>query len=711
MAPDSVLILSTIILLLPLLGFTILIFFGKKLGNMPSAILGTGILGLTLLLAIVTAYTKLVTFSSESMIQYNFKWFQIGTYDFTVGIGVDNLTVIMLIVVCLISFLVHLFSIEYMHGDKRYPRFFAYLGIFTFSMLGIVIANNFMFMYVFWELVGLSSYLLIGFWYEKDSAANANKKAFITNRIGDFGFFVGIMILFFTYHTFMFEDIFNQMSGGLIPFDSGTWLTIAGICIFCGAIGKSAQFPLHVWLPDAMEGPTPVSALIHAATMVAAGVYMTARVFPMFTGDALTFIAYIGAITAFMAATIAVTQTDFKRVLAYSTVSQLGYMVMALGIGAYTTGFFHLVTHAWFKACLFLASGSVIHAMHQSMHHAHNHSMDAQDINNMGGLRKTMPYTYATFLFVTLAISGVPLTSGFLSKDAILAGTLAFSSLAGGIHFLIPLAGFGAAGLTAFYMFRLTIESFHGDHKTEIAAHTQENKWVIVTPLVVLAFLSLWIFYSPSPIDASKGWFYSSVQLPKTAVPAELQWDFLLMEESHDAVAHDSHAADAEHGGHHAATKFDEEMHAMHYPAMIMSLVIAGLGILIAFAIYQFKLASADTLAKQFGPIYRFSKNKWYFDEFYGKTFIGGTLLISKLFALFDNFVIDAIVNLTAKVTRSFSYFIGHFDNIVIDGFVNLIANLTGFFGSVFRKVQTGSVQTYIIFVIVGVMVLVYWIW
>ncbi len=730
MTKETILLLSTVILLLPLLGFTIIIFNQKRLGK-AAGYLGSAVLGIDLILSIIVAFSKLVTFAGEGMIQTKFDWINLGTKTISIGIGVDNLTAVMLIVVTLISFLVHLFSMEYMAEDKRFPRFYAYLGIFTFSMLGIVIANNFLNMYIFWELVGLSSYLLIGFWYEKDSAANASKKAFITNRIGDLGFFAGIMIVFFTYGSFMFDDVFAGVASGLLPFDSGTMLTAAGILLFCGAIGKSAQFPLHVWLPDAMEGPTPVSALIHAATMVAAGVYLTCRIFPMLTADALIFVAYIGAITAFMAATIAITQNDFKKVLAYSTVSQLGYMIMAIGVGAYTNGFFHLVTHAWFKACLFLGSGSVIHAMHHAAHHFHDHHTDPQDIRNMGGLRKTMPLTYITFLFVTIAISGVPFTSGFLSKDGILAGTLAFGSLSG--HWLIPIAGFGAAGMTAFYMFRLLIESFHGKAKTNIASHTHENNKLITGPLVLLSVLTIWVFYSFNPIDATSGWFQKSIKTPATSVPAALQFDFLmpLNAEGHNAAAHtevathnatnshtelakheaaaNTHGAEAKSAhGSHALNKFEEEMHHMHYPAMIASLLIAGLGILLSFCFYQFKVFSPDNMANMIKPFYKISLNKWYFDEIYDKTVIGLTLGFAKLLSWFDGAVIDGIVNGVATVFRGIGWFVGKFDNIVIDGFVNLTAQTTGFFGAAFRKVQTGRIQAYLIFTIVGLMILFY---
>ncbi len=745
MTPDTLLYLAAFVLVFPMLGFVINIFFGKKLGR-TSSWLAVTIVGIDVLLSAFILYTKLTTFADVNVIQTKFTWLSLGTSNIQVGILIDNLAAMMLIVVTLISFLVHLFSTEYMADDIRYSRYFAYLGLFTFSMLGIVIANNFLFMYIFWELVGVSSYLLIGFWYEKKSAADAGKKAFLVNRIGDLGFFAGILILFFTYNTVFFDEIFAGISGGHIPFNSGFWLTASGILIFCGAIGKSAQFPLHVWLPDAMEGPTPVSALIHAATMVAAGVYLVARVFPMFSADALTTIAYVGAFTAFMSATIAITQVDFKRVLAYSTVSQLGFMVMSLGACSYTTGFFHLVTHAWFKAALFLASGSVIHAMHHSMHKLHDHHTDPQDINNMGGLRRTMPLTYMTFLFATLALSGVPLTSGFLSKDGILAGTLAFAQLSG--HWFIPIAGFTAAGMTAFYMFRLTIIAFHGEHKTEIAKNTHDNKFVIVFPLVLLAVLSFWFFYSPNPINANQGWFVKNLPAPQTAVPEKYQFKFLTPLEKHEnpyimAMEHqckdgeckgdcehekgmataagskvDSHSSGtmqntkhetaAHAGGHTYFNIFEEKMHHAHIPAMLLSIIIAGCGILFSFMVYQFKIFNADNMAKQFSKLHRFSFRKWYFDEIYHATVVAGLVGGSKVLAWFDLYLIDGMVNLTAFITRGFSYFIGHFDNIVIDGFVNLSANVTGFFGAVFRKVQTGKVQTYLVFVVIGVMLLIY---
>jgi len=317
----------------------------------------------------------------------------------------------------------------------------------------------------------------------------------------------------------------------------------------------------------------------------------------------------------------------------------------------------------------------------------------------MGGLRKTMPLTYLTFLFVTLAISGVPLTSGFLSKDAILAGTMAWADLAGGgVYWLVPLLAFSAAGMTAFYMFRLTIVAFHGKAKTELAKHTHENNLPIVLPLIILAVLSFWFFYSPNPLDASSGWFHKSMPQPASVVPAEMQWDFL---------QHQTHEAGHE-GTHQYLTKFEEESHHYHYTAMTLSLLIAGFGILLAFLIYQFKIFSADRLEMQFKKLHTFSYRKWYFDEIYYATFVNGTIGLSKLMAWFDNKVIDGLVNLSSWVTRVFSYFIGHFDNIVIDGFVNLLANITGIFGASLRKVQTGRIQTYVVLVLIGIICLVY---
>ena len=642
------------------------------------------------------------------------------------GIAIDNLSAIMLVVVTLISALVHLFSLGYMHGDIRYSRYYAYLGLFSFSMLGIVLANNILMMYVFWELVGICSYLLIGHWYEKKSAADAGKKAFIVNRVGDVGFFIGIMILFTQLHGVLFKDIFGGIAAGQL---SGGWLTAAGILIFCGAVGKSAQFPLHVWLPDAMEGPTPVSALIHAATMVAAGVYLVARVYPMLTGDALTVIAYIGVITAFISATIAVTQNDIKKVLAYSTISQLGYMIMGLGVGAFSAGFFHLVTHAAFKAGLFLGSGSVIYAMHHE-----------QDMRQMGGLRRKMPITYWSFVVFSLSISGIPFTSGFLSKDSILGGALAYGRLSG--NYLIPVIGYGVVFLTAMYMFRLIIMTFHGEPRDQDKfEHAKESPAVMTIPLIVLALLSLFFFYSLNPFDPEKSWITESVSKPASVVPwwQQRTWDITKIEEitrrtpnlglplserasgntivnqiPNASISSDTQSANgardklAEFNPQpgdvvNNTTPYEIVLEESHYPGLEFSLSMALLGILSAFVIYQWKKIDAEQIKLAIKPVYDFLLNKWYFDELYGATVVGGTIALSKVLAWFDNHVIDGIVNGAASLTRVWSSLSGTFDNRVVDGLVNFSAWFTGLLGRGTRKIQTGKVQTYIVFALLGV--------
>ncbi|PKD44974.1 NADH-quinone oxidoreductase subunit L [Rhodohalobacter barkolensis] len=675
--------LSLLILLLPLLGFIVLIFSGKRLPRQGDW-LGTGLLTVTLILSVVLLISKL-TGSPDETITSVFNWIvftdamMVGTLAIEFGIMIDNLTVVMLVVVTLVSTLVHLFSMGYMKGEKRYSRYYAYLGLFSFSMLGIVLTHNLLLMYIFWELVGVSSYLLIGFYYEKKSASNAANKAFIVNRVGDFGMFIGIMILFTGFSTLSFEALFDAIASGQLPFDSTGWLTASGLLIFCGAVGKSAQFPLHVWLPDAMEGPTPVSALIHAATMVAAGVYLVARVFPMLTADALLVIAYVGAITSLIAASIAITQYDIKKVLAYSTISQLGYMIMALGVGAFTAGFMHLVTHAAFKAGLFLGAGSVIFAMHKVLHDQHDHTTDAQDIRNMGGLKSKMPITYWTFLIFTLAISGIPLTSGFLSKDEILAGTMAFSTLNG--HWLLPLIGFLVAGLTAFYMFRLLILTFHGKPANDsVISNIKESPKVMTIPLMVLAALSLFFFYSFNPIGAASGWFYSAIERPASIVPE-------MMQPATWAV-------------------FYEAIHSVHTLVMILSILIAGTGIALAYFVYSKKAISAEMLAQKAGFLYRGSQNNWYFDDIYNKVFVGGAIALSKGLHWFDDHIIDGIVNGSAVVVRGFAMVSKWIDNNVIDGLVNLTAWLSQLGGQLLGKLQTGRVQTYLVYIVFSFIVL-----
>jgi NADH-quinone oxidoreductase subunit L len=728
-----------IIPFLPLLSFFVNIAVGKRLPRKGDWVsLATIGAGLVMSIAIFAEVFRI--YDPNFKYHVVVPWLSLeGRFVINAGILIDNLTAVMLVVVTGVSFLVHLFSVGYMHGDPRYNRYFAYLSIFSFSMLGLVLAESFFFIYIFWELVGFSSYALIGFWFEKKSAADACKKAFIVNRVGDLGFLLGFLLLFATTGMLGFDEVFQAIGEGKI---GGTLLTLAGIGIFCGAIGKSAQFPLHVWLPDAMEGPTPVSALIHAATMVAAGVYLVGRVYPIFTPDAFLFIAYIGLVTLFIAGTIAITATDIKKILAYSTCSQLGYMILGLGVGGFTAGLAHLTTHAAFKACLFLGSGSVIHAVH------------SQEITEMGGLRKKMPITFITFLIATLAISGVPLFSGFYSKDMILKSALLFGMK--NPHHMILFAGaLLTAGMTAFYMFRLVIRTFFGkpvdQHKFDHAHESPPNMWV---PLVILAGLSFSFWYS--------GWFGDLVKAPPAVIPAsyavpasEAKASFAAPasegraasdmhapapegavhggvafaaagtgssaghepaaavheeSESHGTPSHtvpapheeghppaipelDAHGAEA--GGHGAS--HEEHMdHVAHVWSMYLSIAIGSLGILLAFVVYMFRWINAEKVASALRPVHTFLLNKWYFDELYEATAVNGTKAFSRALGWFDLHVVDGLVNLCAQLGVWFSYLIGKFDDGVVDGAVNGVADVTIGSGSFFRRFQTGKLYHYV---------------
>jgi NADH-quinone oxidoreductase subunit L len=660
-----------LILLLPLAGFALQVFFGRYLPRKGDW-LSTGLIGVSLALSIVALAQTLGVADPGLRHEFRWGWIDLGRFQVVMGMLFDNLTAVMLMVVTIVSFLVHLFSIGYMHGDVRYGRYFGYLGLFSFSMLGIVLCDNLLALYIFWELVGLSSYLLIGHWFEKKSASDAAKKAFLTTRIGDVGMFIGIMILYAETGSFRYDEVFSAVANGEI---SGGLLTAAGIAIFFGAVGKSAQFPLHVWLPDAMEGPTPVSALIHAATMVAAGVYMVGRLFLLFSPDALLFIAYTGLATAVIAASIAIVQTDIKKALAYSTIPPLGYMMAALGVGGYTAGLFHLMTHAFFKALLFLGSGSVIHALH------------SQEMPEMGGLKRKMPTTFWTFLIATLAISGVPGLSGFFSKDAILAQALAFG-MENPSHMVIFLLLLATAGATAFYMFRVVFLTFLGEprdrHKFE---HAHESPLTMTVPLVALAVLSLG--------SAWGGWFQKLIVAPDLA-SFRAHGEML----GHAAAAAGAHGETA-HGSEHGA-------HAAHTIAMITSILAAGIGIALSWAFYGSRRFSAEAARLRFAGLHRLLSRKYYMDEIYMAGVIQPALALSRACGRFDLKVIDGAVNGSAWLTRTFSWLIGIFDNRVIDGMVNGVADVTRAWGAQFRKVQTGRIQNYLLgFVAVALVLLV----
>jgi NADH-quinone oxidoreductase subunit L len=577
-----------LILLLPLASALIITLFTRKNPNSSASISIAAVL--VSFFSTIALFLYFRSTGTNSLPQVHTPWLRIDDFQVDIGLRLDNLSFMMALIVTGVGSAIHIFSAGYMKGDRAYSRFFACLSLFTFSMLGIVFADNFVMMFIFWELVGISSYLLIGFWYEKPTAADACKKAFLTNRVGDFGFLLGIMMVWMMFKTVSFTEIGMKLAMYLDANGSSTAFKITGLLIFCGAMGKSAQFPLHVWLPDAMEGPTPVSALIHAATMVAAGVYMLCRVFFILEpSGALPIIAWIGGGTALMAALIAVQQDDIKRILAYSTLSQLGYMVMAVGLSGPTPAMFHLTTHAFFKALLFLGAGSVIHGMHHE-----------QDIWKMGGLKKHMPATYWTFLAGTLALCGVIPFSGFYSKDGILGQALIAHQPA-----LFALA-VGVALLTTFYMTRLFIVVFLGNARSGEADHAHESPPIMVWPLRFLAVLS--IIGGLIGIEALfEAQFEPGKQLHELGIVARIFEPFTAQ------------------------------------PVAAWSgLGVVVLGFLMAWGIYG--RAISDPLPCKLGGISKAMKNRFYFDELYENYLIPMTQgLASWIADMVDRWIIGGV--------------------------------------------------------------------
>ena len=571
--------LPWLILFLPLLSVVVITLFTLR-----SKVLSS----LISIAAVVTSFILSLAFIHANgwhpaVTEISTNWLSIGSLQVDFGLKLDALSMMMLLIVTGVGGAIHIYSFGYMREDRSMARFFAFMSLFTFSMLGIVLANNFLMMFIFWELVGVSSYLLIGFWFEKPSAGDAAKKAFITNRLGDFGFLFGILMVWGLLGSLNFSTLQSSLAAhpGLL----GASATLAGLLIFCGAVGKSAQFPLHVWLPDAMEGPTPVSALIHAATMVAAGVYMLCRTFFLFEHNpaALQTIAYIGGFTSLLAALIAVQQDDIKRIIAYSTLSQLGYMVMAVGLSGPTAAMFHLTTHAFFKALLFLSAGSVIIGMHHE-----------QDIWRMGNLRKKMPITFVTFLVGALALSGIPPFSGFYSKDAIFAQALEQK------NYLLLAVAVLVAGLTAFYTFRLFFVVFFGKEKSEHASHAHESPLVMTAPLMILA------------VFAAIGGFIG--------------------------ITNDY---GSQFAASHETLSFAQQLiEPLHNPVpMFIGIGVALAGIFLAFSLY--KNAVTDPLPAKLGVLATWMKNKFYFDEVYELTVIRLHDFIAAIFDWIDRWIVE----------------------------------------------------------------------
>ncbi len=624
------------ICLLPLAGFLINGLLGRRLPKAAAHWVACGATGLSFALALA-AFWQFVHQPARVLSFHYFTWIRSGDFVAEFGFLADPLAMVMLLVVTGVGFLIHVYSVGYMAHEGGYYRFFAYMNLFMFAMLLLVLADNYLLLFVGWEGVGLCSYLLIGFYFDRPSAADAGKKAFIVNRIGDFGFVVGILLLFASFHTVNFQAVFAQVA--TMPVESGLGLlTLITLLFFVGATGKSAQIPLYVWLPDAMEGPTPVSALIHAATMVTAGVYMVVRSNPLYgrAPETLFWVGLIGSVTAFFAATIGLFQRDIKRVLAYSTVSQLGYMFTALGVAAFSAGIFHLMTHAFFKALLFLGSGSVILALHHE-----------QDMQRMGGLRKYIPVTCATMWVGTLAISGVPFLSGFFSKDEIL--WKAFSSPVRG-HLLFYGLATVAAVITAFYMFRLMLLTFHGESRVEPEKlhHVHESPKTMTVVLSILALLSLVGGYVGLPAWLGPNWLEHFLAPVFAFLPAP--------------------GAAAEPVGH----ALGQELAVTG-----ASIVAALLGLGLAMFLYWRRGVTPER-ETALGGLYRLIFHKYYVDEMY----------------------IAAAVRPLHKLSDAFLWRI--FDSRIIDGLVNGYGTLAAALGEVARRLQNGFARSYLGWVVVG---------
>jgi NADH-quinone oxidoreductase subunit L len=599
--------------LIPALSTLILALFGQKLPKKYVSFQACFAIFASFAISVISFIGLLQTSHEHLPIVKNlFSWIHAGNFQADLALQLDPLSCIMALVVTGVGFLIHVYSVGYMAHDEGYTRYFTYLNLFTFAMLILVMGSNLVVMFVGWEGVGLCSYLLIGFWFDKHSAANAGKKAFIVNRIGDAAFLLGIFFIFINIGSGEFSVINAAIGGGAI---TQGLATLIAILLFAGATGKSAQIPLYIWLPDAMEGPTPVSALIHAATMVTAGVYMVARmnVLYTFSGSANSVVAIIGAVTAVFAATMALTQNDIKRVLAYSTISQIGYMFIGCGVGAYAAGMFHLYTHAFFKSLLFLAAGSVMHALSGEL-----------NMQKMGGLRKYLPLTYPTFLIGAIAIAGIPFLSGFFSKDAILT-----SAYANGQYFVWALGIFGAV-LTAFYMFRLIFLTFFGDERLTPKAkeHLHESPPSMTIPLVLLAFFSIVAGYLGLPVVFGK--------------------DLNFFGRFLEPVIHSAHEAHLSLG--------------TEWMLILIAIAVAVTGIFIAWVFYIKNPKIPYNLVARFPRLYKLLFNKYYVDEIINTTFVNSTIKGSEIvYDHFDLKVIDGIVNGSAKTTNFFGKVLSYF--------------------------------------------------
>lgn len=723
---DQLVLLALVLAALPMVNF-VLIMFNQRSLNDRAHLIATPTLAFSFVLSLYIAWMKLKGSPGE-VITWSFDWIRLGLVPgagpltISQGVLIDNITVVLLIVITLISLLVHVFSSEYMKNDVRYARYYAYLGLFTSAMLGLVLSSSLLGIFMFWELVGFASYALIGHWYERPAPQMAAIKAFIVNRIGDAAMWIGIVLLFAEFHTFDLRQIFGYINEGLpvtfslFGLSPESTLTVTGILLFCGAIAKSGQLPLHVWLPDAMEGPTPVSALIHAATMVAAGVYLTARIFPLLTAQSMLVIAVVGGVTSLYAAITAFTQTDIKRILAYSTISQLGLMIMSIGSGAVAAGVFHLVTHAFFKAGLFLGAGAVIHAMHKAMHANDDHSTDAQDICNMGGLMRRMPTTGWAFVVASLGLVGLPLLSGFLSKDEILAGVTAYGDLSRGtIAEWLPYVGFAVSFLTALYMGRLVFRVFFGQScSSALYDKIREVPRMMTAPLIVLGLLCAWFWYGLNPVSPESSWALTKwIKTPGQVIPPQTAPNFRPRIGPENESGHEIFGLNVVPGTpslkegvteampHQIALA--QERHALGWLPLVVAFGAAALGLLIAWIAFLVRPSIANRLSRWFRPVLLPIKRGLYIDTTYRFALTDSVILFSRMISWLDDHVLDGAVNALPKLAVLLSAIVGWLDRYLVDGIVNLVGASVQLMGLTARSVQTGRIQTYMFWAIVCV--------
>ncbi|MEQ9287364.1 MAG: NADH-quinone oxidoreductase subunit L [Cyclobacteriaceae bacterium] len=644
------------VFLVPILPLVAFVIAGLSRNKEASALISTAVSAAVFFVAI----ELIIKYYGQGRFYFSVPWFQAGGFTYQVGILLDKLSLVMIGVVSFITLLVNIFSLEYMRHDEGKGRYFAFLSLFAFSMYGIVLSSNLFLTFVFWELVGFSSYLLIGFWFQNEEPPKASFKAFIVNRVGDAGFLVGLFVIFVFFKSFELPHLWTEFASfgkpGASVGISSTWLMVMGLGLFLGAVGKSAQFPLQTWLPDAMAGPTPVSALIHAATMVAAGVFMLVRVFPLLSVPVLDVIAIIGAITAFMGAFAAFAQNDIKKVLAFSTVSQLGYMVMGIGVGSPDAAFFHLVTHAFFKASLFLCAGSIIHYLH--------HEPDPQDMKAMGGLRQYVPFTFIAYTISMLALCGMPLFSGYFSKEAILSGVLewiTYNSIGGiGWKAIVPIFAFFGVFMTAAYMGRQYFLVFFGQPKWKDP--NQKETWFVAVPVLSLALLSLWFFYSWNPFHA----------------------DTILM-----GILRYKGSVGSEH---------------LINPFILgtVSFIFAASGLFVSYLFYYKKTGQGllDRARSYFGAL---SASNWYLDKVHSVLIIQPVVWLKEQLYIFDKKYIDGFVNGYAVVNVVLSQVLGWFDRQVVDGIIKLLTAISGNLGNIARGIQNGRIQSYFVWAILGI--------